>query len=465
MLLVMKKLCLTVLVVISLVQTMGAQINPAQEARFQFVLDSVCAKYNIKGASAAVLMPGEGIWKGVSGLSEDGVPVTPDMLFGIGSNTKSYMAAIMLRMQEQGLIDLDDTIGTWIQNQPNISGSIAIRQLLNHSSGIYNYTNSQPFNAALGSDWNAIWQPEDILPYVEAPSFAAGTSWEYSNTNYLLAGMIIKEVLNQPLAAVLNDYILQPQGFNHTFLFPEETPADPIVHYWSIFFSQPAHLQDLIVEYSHSMNAGFSMAGAAGAILSTAEDNVKFWNSLMTGQIIDTNSLQEMKQFITLSNSRAYGLGLFKYTHLNGHIGFGHGGSNVGFFNENFYDPANGVCISVLTNQDSVTNNMIFQKVIGALHKEVLQPVTAVWNTKAARELKLSMFPNPANDNLNLSVDDYESYKAQLVDIAGRVLTEADFSQRLSVDVSTFAAGVYQLLILDWQGRKLGMRKVVVKRD
>src|SRR5690606_37432589 len=138
------------------------------------------------GASAAVLIPGAGVWKGTHGFSAAGQPLTPGMLLGIGSNTKTFVAAALLKMQEQNMIDLDDTIGTWIQGHPNIDGHITIRQLLNHSSGLYSYTKNAALTASIASDYTVLWQPGQILPYIGTPDFPAGTVWAYSNTNYLL---------------------------------------------------------------------------------------------------------------------------------------------------------------------------------------------------------------------------------------------------------------------------------------
>src|SRR5687768_10082392 len=87
-----------------------AQLPAAYEARLQFVFDSVCSQLKIKGASAALIVPNSGTWKSGYGISEAGVPITTDMQFGLNSNTKTYTAALMLKLQENSLLDLDDTI-------------------------------------------------------------------------------------------------------------------------------------------------------------------------------------------------------------------------------------------------------------------------------------------------------------------------------------------------------------------
>jgi D-alanyl-D-alanine carboxypeptidase len=177
--------------------SLHAQISPLFTAHFQHIVDSVCKKNNIKGVSVAILIPGDGIWTGVYGESHAGVPITTDTYFPIGSNTKTFTASILLKMQENGMLSLDDTIGTWLQNIPNVNGQITIRQMLNHTSGLYSYTDTSAFFTAMNSDYHHIYQPEDMLQYISTPVFAPGTKWEYSNTNFLLAGLIIKQVLGQ----------------------------------------------------------------------------------------------------------------------------------------------------------------------------------------------------------------------------------------------------------------------------
>ena len=155
------------------------------------------------------------------------------MLFGMGSDTKTYTATLILKLQEAGLLSLDDTIGKWIHNRPNINGQIRVRQLLNHTSGLFNYLQHPSWASSTYANLNRVWQPEEILPFVLAPDFAPGTGWNYSNTNYLVAGLIIKAVLNQPAYVTLRSRILAPQGLNNIFYYPNETPTGTIPHVWS----------------------------------------------------------------------------------------------------------------------------------------------------------------------------------------------------------------------------------------
>lgn len=455
----MNRLIFTSLFFVFSVKISVGQLTPALDTRLQFVLDSVCNKHRIKGASAAVLLPGAGVWKGVHGVSEASQPLAPDMLFGIGSNTKTYIATLLLQLQEDGILDLDDPIGNWIDPHPYIDSQITIRQLLNHKSGLYNYTNSIPLNNAIGMDFTAIWTPEDILPYIEAPLFTPGSNWSYCNTNYLLAGLILKEVYNQPLSLILRDKILDPHGLINTALFPEEVPLLPMANIWTTGFSNN-FLEEVITDYGYNHNAVFSMAWAAGGIVATAEDNVRFFDKLMTGQLINTASLNEMKTVYPISISRGYGLGLFQTTNYNGRTVYGHGGTNLGYINENVYDPLNGACISALTNQDSVSNSIILNRLVSAMHRAVLaNPLDVSGLTHSSCEV----FPNPVTDHITIKGLSGNTELA-LYDITGKKVKSGKSDlERYTISLADLQAGLYMVEVSSVARGGKEVRKVVIR--
>jgi D-alanyl-D-alanine carboxypeptidase len=349
----------------------------------------------------------------------------------------------MLKLQEDGLLDLDDTIGTWIQGVANVNGQITIRQMLNHTSGLYNFTNNPAFTAALNNDPSATWQPEDVLQFVNAPSFAPGADWEYSNTNYLIAGLIIKDIFGVPYYQALRDSILAPNGLIHSVNIPFEQPATMIPHYWSIHFGAPYLVDGATVGWDQTGMA--SMATAAGAIFSTAEENVKFWNLLMSGALINNASLQEMQQCIPLSPTMGYGLGIFKRANFGGHVAYSHGGTNVGFINENIVDSVTGTCISVLTNQDSVSNTILLLRVVAALHKETLAPlnVATVYNN-----MDVVVYPNPAHNDINILTD--EAATMQLTDISGKKILHATLKEGTNnIPLQGISTGLYFLRVIN----------------
>ena len=173
------------------------------DQRLQIVLDKGIKKFNIRGVSAAIVFNIDSIWVGTSGVSHDTVLMKPDMLFSIGSITKNFVAALTLKLVEEGTLSLEDKLSEWLPPYPYIDSDITIRQLLNHTSGIYMFWNNDDLWDALKEDRNRIWTPEEVLEYIKEPHFPAGESWRYSNTNYLLMGMIIEKATGNNLPSVL----------------------------------------------------------------------------------------------------------------------------------------------------------------------------------------------------------------------------------------------------------------------
>jgi len=415
-----------------------AQLAPAYKSRLDFVFDSVCIANNMHGASASVVVPNKGTWNRAYGVSQAGVPLDTNMLIGIGSNTKTYIAVTLLKMQEQNLVDLDDTIGTWIQH-PNVNGQITIRHLLNHTSGIYSYTNHPDFEDSLLADFNRVWQPEEILSLIDIPDFPAGTSWNYSNSNYLLAGLIIKDIMNQPISTTLRNMVLNPHGLNNTILFPEESSSLVFARPWSDNFNG-MFLQDLIADYGYSNNAMFSLAGAAGAIIATAEDNAMFWSKLIGGQLLNNTSMAELKQWVTLNASTRYGLGVFRMNNVNLRQVLSHGGTNLGYINENLADSVSGVAISVLTNQDSIDNGVLFTRVVAALHKATIQLATDISDVPYA-QTEITIYPNPARKNI--SIAGITTGTMHLLDVNGRQVFTTSVEAHKSIQLPDLAPGLY----------------------
>jgi D-alanyl-D-alanine carboxypeptidase len=440
-----------------------AQIAPVYQGMFQHVLDSVCTKYNIKGVSASILVPEMGIWNGVYGESHAGSPITPDMYLPIGSNTKTFTSIILLKMQEQGILDLDDTIGTWLQGIPNVKGQITIRQMLNHTSGLYNYTNHNDFFVALNADYTHVFQPEDMLQYIDTPDFVPGAKWEYSNTGYLLAGLIIKKIRNEPFHVTVRDMILTPYQLSNTLTYPGEKPQKPEPHGW--YTNSSGVMTDMQVSYGWTNNAFLSMASSAGAIMSTAEDNVKFWDALLTGKILNATSMTEMKTFTSMSLGpyTGYGLGLAKGA-SNGRTIMAHRGTCFGYLNENLVDATNGVCITVLSNYDSPGNDWLYVNLVRPLHALTIKlPPASVETVFETGNVKI--YPNPASNVVNVDIEqDVKNGKMQLYDMTGKLLMEQQLSgKHTPVNTENYHTGLYLLKLQDDNGRVYTQKLQIAK--
>jgi D-alanyl-D-alanine carboxypeptidase len=295
---------------------------------------------NIKGMSASVYLPGQGLWQGTSGVSHSGQPITADMKFGIASNTKLFVSAAMLKLQEAGILSLDDSLHQWLDDYPNINPDITIRQLLNHTSGISDPLFAPPWMDTINANPTRIFAPEEVLSWVGLPLFSPGTSWGYSNINYILAGMIAESATGHHISKIIRDSILQPLGLGDSFYDVEEPESGTIVHRW---WNE--------IDYNDTSRVGLNSAGGcAGALFSTSSEMAQWYHALFSGQVINSSSVEELTQFVsTTSPTYDYGLGLSRETTL-GFTYWGHGGSTWGYKSKMIYDTCMGTAVCGLAN-------------------------------------------------------------------------------------------------------------------
>lgn len=312
-----------------------AGIDDAARARLQRAVDSVQKAEKIQGVSAAVVFEND-IWAGTAGESFAGSPMKSDMVLGIGSNTKTLTAISLLRLQEQGLVDLDAPISTWVSRHPNIDSTITVRQLLNHSSGIGDYSAEQKYRDSCLADPSHIWTPLELMSLIPKQQFAPGTSWTYCNTNYFLAGIIAQEVSGLSLYQLFRRELFNPLSMDSTRLFPDEQITGELAHRW--MGGRDA--------FNVPMNAEWSGAWAAGAIFSTAAEMAQFYEALFSGKILNPSSMAQLTAF---SGPNDYGLGISRKM-VGGLSVIGHTGEIRGYSSVIFRIPSMRANVVVLTN-------------------------------------------------------------------------------------------------------------------
>jgi D-alanyl-D-alanine carboxypeptidase len=324
------------------------------------------------GVSAAVILPGQTAWTGVSGVSYDTVRISPDMIFGIGSTTKNLTASLVLKLAEEGILSLDDSLHEWLPTYDNIDSTITIRQLLNHSSGISDYIFDNPdFYSMVLSDLKKYWTPEELLTnMVGAPLFSPGTDSRYSNTNYILLGMIIREATGARVSEELRSRFLDPLDLNNTFLPPEEAVIGIIAHPW-MNKQDFSFIQD---------TAYLSLMWTSGAIFSTAKNIAQWARALFGGDVLDQAHIYQMvtfePSFIPGAPSvvTGYGLGAMRFNILGKEL-WGHTGASRGYLSLVAYQPEDSITISVILNErnDSEQYQMVMKDFLSVLLGSVLK--------------------------------------------------------------------------------------------
>lgn len=335
-------------------------VRPDNEGRTTFdsglaysllrALDSVRSVQGVRGVSASILIPGQGAWLGVSGVSSTNplVNVDPAMLFGIGSNTKAFVSTTILKLAEAGVLSLDDPLSRFLPSYPNITGSVTIRQLLNMTSGLYDYLNdSNAQGDSVEANPLRLWTPEELVTtFVGPPHASPGGAYAYCNTNYVLLGMVINRVTGRSVSSQIREYILTPLALDHSYLEVEEKYTDPVAHPW-----------DSGVDFAAiPVIAHFSTLWTAGGIMSTAENMARWSKSLYEGTLITEASRAQMLTLVPMSSTAApglvwngYGLGVRQGTYYGKKI-LGHGGMVMGYVSIVAYLPGTGSGFAMLFN-------------------------------------------------------------------------------------------------------------------
>lgn len=325
--------------------------NPIEE-RMQEILDKGIRKYGARGVSAAIVFSDGQILTGVSGISHDTVAIEPDMLFAIGSVTKNVVAALILKLAEENILSLDDPLSQWLDKYPHIDSNITIRQLLNHTSGIYMFWDNQDIWDALKKDRAKVWSPEEVLSFIKEPEFPPGKGWHYSNTNYLLLAMIIEKATDSTLSAELDKYFWEPLSIDNAYLSQQEDIPNNQVHVYGDNFIFGSVESDLTFTQRASHE---SITFGSSGIFTTAESLARWSHALFGGEVLQQQSMNEMLQFVELrevANISAYGLGvqLYPRSFSSGERAIGHGGGNIGTTTYMVYLPEHNVSIVVMIN-------------------------------------------------------------------------------------------------------------------
>ncbi|MEU7552817.1 serine hydrolase domain-containing protein [Streptomyces sp. NPDC044571] len=256
-----------------------------------------------------------------------GSKVPKDGQVRIGSNTKVFTAVVVLQLVGEGKIGLDAAVDTYLPGLVRGEGidgrRITVRQLLQHTSGLPNYTDH------LGDDVR-YFEPRELLDIAlrHKADFAPGTQWGYSNTNYVLAGLIIQKVTGRPLAKEMDQRIIKRIGLRHTY-FP--APGDTTIrepHPRGYYRASPdAPLRDVT-------DTDPSWGWAAGQLISTTSDLDQFFTALLAGHLLPAAQLAEMRTTVPaeyFGSGARYGLGLVSKPLSCGGVYWGHGGSIPGY--------------------------------------------------------------------------------------------------------------------------------------
>jgi len=346
------------------VQSSESQLCQINRHSMQAAFDASVLSTGAIGGVAIVKTP-QGTFKLQTGMRGKGQvdPPTTDDYFRVGSVTKTMVATAILQLAQEQKIQLSDFVSHYRSDVPN-GDKITIEQLLSMRSGLFSFSNAPEVGLSIDRDPSTIWTPEQLLStaFQHAPTSEPGLKFDYSNTNTVILGTIIEKLDGKSLSQALKDRLFIPLGMNHT-LYPEiDVNTLPNPHSQGYLYGAaagflrdaplPASLQaDIkagIARPANVTNTNPSWTGAAGAVISTAEDLAIWVEALVTGKLLNAEYHQKWLNSSTpISNSPVigYGMGHFAITTSVGSKLYGHFGLTPGFNTWMFHDPINQVTI------------------------------------------------------------------------------------------------------------------------
>ncbi|MGX1930108.1 serine hydrolase domain-containing protein [Flagellimonas sp. 2504JD4-2] len=338
----------------------------------QGVVDSKIGSDKLLGVSVSIRVDGEERWRLQGGISNNNTPITGDMRFGIASITKTFVAAAVLKLEEEGELSLDDPISKWLTlNSVNIDESITIQQLLGHFAGLLGYFRHPDIWPRVEGDLGTAIPPVELADYVGEPVFAPGDRFEYSNSNYLILGLIIEAVTQKTVGEVFREKLFTPLQLGNTYFPANENLVGPIATPWRDS-NGDGTLQDISSEFGPAYHSVFY---TAADVFSTASDLSMWAQHLFNGSLLSQATKNKMLNFTPLGDPIAtgYGLGVREVTFGNSSL-WGHTGGMRGYGSYMFYDPTTKVSIAMLNNQSRSQNGPLLRyELVNELLQEVFQ--------------------------------------------------------------------------------------------
>jgi len=316
------------------------------DARIQKALDALVAESGFPGVSASV-RGRDGVVRtytaGVGDLAT-GKPVPANGSVRIASNTKMFVATVVLQLVAEGKISLDDSVETYlpgvVRGHGNDGRDITVRNLLQQTSGLPDYDTLVTGSGTLQSIAHTYFEPREMVDAAldHRRAFEPGTEWEYSNTNYILLGLIVQRVTERPIGEVITERIIDRLDLERTYWpdLGEQGLRGRHPHgYWADAPGAP---------WEDITRMDPSLGWAAGQLVSTTTDLGRFMSALVSGQLLPPAQLAEMQTTVAAPGFEPdkgwrYGLGLASHELSCGGQAWGHGGDIQGFETRNLVTP------------------------------------------------------------------------------------------------------------------------------
>ena len=250
--------------------------------------------------------------------------------FRIASVTKTFVATVVLQLEAEGRVDIHEPVERWLPGVVPNGSAITIRALLNHTSGLFDYGVDDAHTQTVIADPGRRWSPNELLSvaFAHPALFRPGTSWFYSNTNYVVLGLLVEAVSGRPLEQELQARIIDPLRLRATSFDVDPVIHDPFAHGYVGPHPGLPIAAGTLLDVTALLNPSFGWG--AGNMSSNAADITRFFVALLRGRLLPPAQLAEMKTGSAVNGD--YGLGLKKvYTSCG--VAYGHEGDFPGYRN------------------------------------------------------------------------------------------------------------------------------------
>jgi D-alanyl-D-alanine carboxypeptidase len=325
-----------------------SKVNEQIVAQWERVSDSILGTIRVPGMIIGIWAPNRDLaWvrgKGKANVATGEKP-DPSMKFRMGSLTKTYTYTVLLQLVDEKSLNLSDKLSLFLPDFPK-ADSITIRMLCNHTSGIFDYTETTPFQIGLMTDPYRVCTSQEFIDMVKSEPFyfSPGTNFKYSNTNTIIAGKIIEQITGNPVEMEIQQRILTPLHLANTIYPSDHNMPVPYVHgYDWIWDSDTTHFPDVAEAYDPSIG------GAAGAMVADVYDLKSWVENLYKGTLL-TPATQALRLTVVPAPSEdceEYGLGIM---HKINPPMWGHTGTIPGYKNWAGYCPSQNVTIVISYN-------------------------------------------------------------------------------------------------------------------
>ncbi len=355
-----------------------SSLAPALAANLQRTLDRYALKYRLPGASVTISWADGRSWTGVTGFADVKArrPVTPDTVFAVASMSKTFTSALILGLVDDGRLSLDTKVAKLLPSvrlgRPGvpIPAGITVRMLLDHTSGLADFFFGKGIDAALNASRGATWTAAQALAYVGKPLGKPGRSWHYSNTNYLLLGLVAEKAGGAPFAKLVRQRLFTPLGLKDASIQGAEPARGPLAMGYYYASTSPSARPILLADARRTIvpfTSVVTAAGSAGDVAATSADLAAWARALYGGAVLRPETLAlavaDSKLTAPYKPYVAYGLGV-QVTRVAGHRALGHSGRFIGVRGELRYLPASGLAIAIIANQNGVDIRPLTAKLV-----------------------------------------------------------------------------------------------------